>query len=330
MKPVLTADMTAGMGLDAATLDALKAKAQRSPREALAAAATQFEALFVQQLLKSMREALPQDGTMSSDSMRAYTAMFDSQLAQEIAKRGLGLGKMLERQLSSAVSRTEKPAGAAQASSADPTTSATTGIGARQPAAKPSAAPTSAPAADSSGSALDVPHHVKAFIDAMRPHAEAAARMIGIPANLLLAQAGLETGWGRHQPQGTDGTASHNLFGVKAGARWNGAVALSSTTEYVAGALTRTVEKFRSYASYTDAFADFAKLLTGNTRYAGAVANAHDAAAYARGLQQGGYATDPHYAAKLTRAISMVASHDPAAPVSQVSAGIADKRLNHA
>jgi flagellar protein FlgJ len=151
-----------------------------------------------------------------------------------------------------------------------------------------------------------LPRNVQSFIERMRPHAEAAARSIGIPAELLLAQAGLETGWGRAQPRAGDGSASHNLFGIKAGAGWTGAVAASSTTEYVAGALVRTVERFRSYGSYTEAFHDFARLITGNARYAAAVENAGDPVAYARGLQRGGYATDPQYADKLVAAFEKV------------------------
>src|SRR5947207_1620906 len=103
MRPLPAGDVAAGLSLDAGALAQLKLQAQRSPKNALTAAASQFEALFVQNLLKAMREALPQDGPMSSDSMRAYTGMFDAQLAQEIAKRGLGLGKMLERQLAPAL-----------------------------------------------------------------------------------------------------------------------------------------------------------------------------------------------------------------------------------
>jgi flagellar protein FlgJ len=165
-----------------------------------------------------------------------------------------------------------------------------------------------------------MPANVRAFVEKMRPHAEAAARVVGVPADLLLAQAGLETGWGRSQPKAADGAASHNLFGIKAGRSWDGAVAVASTTEYVAGAFVRTVEKFRSYGSYTEAFQDFGRLITGNARYAGAVARTGDPVAYAKSLQQGGYATDPHYAEKLVRAIRLVAGQAGAPPSAQVMA----------
>ncbi|MGA8034271.1 MAG: flagellar assembly peptidoglycan hydrolase FlgJ, partial [Casimicrobiaceae bacterium] len=175
---------------------------------------------------------------------------------------------------------------------------------------------------------------VRNFVETMRPHAEAAARAVGIPVDLLLAQAGLETGWGRRQPKAADGSASHNLFGIKAGAGWKGSTALAATTEYVAGAMVRTVDRFRAYGSYAEAFQDFAKLIAGSSRYATAVAGAGDPVAYAKGLQRGGYATDPQYADKLVHAIRMVASHGPdiaanigatvpAVPASQVVARVA-------
>jgi flagellar protein FlgJ len=175
----------------------------------------------------------------------------------------------------------------------------------------------------------NVPANVRSFVDRMRPFAEAAARAVGVPADLLLAQAGLETGWGRSQPKTTDGTASHNLFGIKAGRGWNGAVSVASTTEYVAGAIVRTVDKFRSYASYTDAFQDFGRLLTRSGRYASAVAQADDPVAYAKGLQRGGYATDPQYADKLLRALKLVAAHGTGAPA-QVMAQSAVNRTDEA
>ena len=146
---------------------------------------------------------------------------------------------------------------------------------------------------------------MQAFVDKLRPHAEKAAAALGVPAQLLIAQAGLETGWGRSQPRNADGSASHNLFGMKAGRRWTGATIAAATTEFVQGAAVRTVEKFRAYGSYADAFNDLTRVL-GNRRYSDALANAADPAAYAKSLQRAGYATDPAYADKLTRAIQRV------------------------
>jgi flagellar protein FlgJ len=122
----------------------------------------------------------------------------------------------------------------------------------------------------------------------------------------MLGQAALESGWGKREIRAADGTPSHNLFGVKAGANWKGSVVETVTTEYVNGVAQKSVEKFRAYSSYADAFRDYANLLRNNPRYAGVVAQAAqgiDAAGFAQGLQKAGYATDPNYADKLTRVI---------------------------
>jgi flagellar protein FlgJ len=166
-----------------------------------------------------------------------------------------------------------------------------------------------ATAARIAAGAASLPETARGFIEKMRPHAEAVAQAAGIPVSFLLAQAALETGWGRHQPRSADGASSNNLFGIKAGSSWTGAKAVAATTEYVAGKAVTALESFRAYASHTEAFQDFARLIRGNPRYAGVVANAGDAAAYARSLQQAGYATDPRYAEKLTRTIEAVARH---------------------
>lgn len=303
------------LALDANALAGLKQQARVAPERALAAAATQFEALFMQMLLKSMREALPQDGPLASETTKQYTAMFDQQIAQQLAKKGIGIADMLVKQLSRTTPAADAPpvAGAPAAREpAIPSVSRALDLGSARPAAAPAAAPATAPAAG--GSAL--PASVRAFVDTLRPYAEAVARTARIPAELLLGQAGLESGWGRHQPQAADGAPSHNLFGIKAGASWTGPVVEAATTEYVDGQKVTKVERFRAYGSYTEAFADFAKLIGGSPRYAPALANAGDAAAYARSMQRAGYATDPLYAAKLTRAIETAARRTQAVPAS--------------
>ena len=118
----------------------------------------------------------------------------------------------------------------------------------------------------------------------------------------MVAQAALETGWGKSEPRGPNGRPSFNLFGIKAGRSWSGPVVEASTTEIVDGQPQRQVERFRAYASYAEAFNDYARLLTANPRYAAVLGN-QDAGGFARALQQAGYATDPMYAAKLERII---------------------------
>lgn len=141
------------------------------------------------------------------------------------------------------------------------------------------------------------------FIQNMLPHAQAASTASGIPAKFMIGQAALESGWGKHEIKTNSGSSSHNLFGIKADANWKGKVVNSTTTEYVNGVKQTKVEKFRAYDSYSDAFKDYAKLISENPRYQQAMNNTHDASAYAHALQRAGYATDPQYGKKLTQVI---------------------------
>lgn len=141
------------------------------------------------------------------------------------------------------------------------------------------------------------------FIQSMLPHAQAASSASGIPAKFMIGQAALESGWGKHEIKTGNGTSSHNLFGIKADANWKGKVVSSATTEYINGVKQTRVEKFRAYDSYSDAFKDYAKLISQNPRYQQAMNNTHDASAYAHALQRAGYATDPQYGKKLTQVI---------------------------
>jgi flagellar protein FlgJ len=142
----------------------------------------------------------------------------------------------------------------------------------------------------------------QSFIHGVWPHATAASRQTGIPPHFLVAHAALESGWGRAEPRFVDGRASHNLFGIKAGRNWQGAVVAAPTTEYVNGVAEQRVERFRAYGSYAEAFQDYAQLMAKSPRYAEVVAS-RDAGSFARGLQRAGYATDPLYASKLERII---------------------------
>lgn len=285
-----------GLALDAQALTGLREQAKNAPGTALKAAATQFEGLFLSMVLKSMREALPQDDPLESESTRAYTGMLDQQLALSLAKKGTGLADVLVKQLSGGMTTS---AGATKGAAATTVPAAK-----EQSAAPPPASGTTPATGKTHASAPTVQEKIQTFLDKMRPHAEAASKATGLPANFMIGQAALETGWGKSEPKAKDGTASHNLFGVKANANWKGATVDAVTTEFVHGKAMRVVQKFRAYASYTEAFADFARMLRGNARYAQVVANGKDAAAYAQGLQQAGYATDPNYAQKLEKVIS--------------------------
>ncbi|HZN23167.1 MAG TPA: flagellar assembly peptidoglycan hydrolase FlgJ [Burkholderiales bacterium] len=274
----------ASLALDPRSLERLRADAGKAPEKALRDASKQFEVLFVNMLLKSMREAAPQNGPLDSDQTRMYTSMLDQQLAQTMSARGIGLADVMARQLS----RGGTPAVDAAASSEAP----------KQPSE-------AAPAAETDLSPPTVRRNARArrFVDKMWPHAVEASRATGIPAQFILGQAALESGWGTREIRGVDGQPTHNLFGIKAGRSWKGNASNTATTEFVQGAKQRVVEKFRSYDSYAEAFRDYANMLKNNPRYAQALEAGNDAAAFARGLQQAGYATDPAYASKLTRVI---------------------------
>ncbi len=141
----------------------------------------------------------------------------------------------------------------------------------------------------------------------MQRHAAAAQRVeqaSGIPSAFMLGQAGHETGWGRSEINMADGSPSHNLFGIKATGGWTGKVAEITTTEYINGAAQKVVARFRAYDSYEDSMRDYARLITQSPRYAQASQQTDSAQAYATGLQKAGYATDPNYASKLSRAIN--------------------------
>jgi flagellar protein FlgJ len=147
-----------------------------------------------------------------------------------------------------------------------------------------------------------VPPGARDFVTRVWPHAQEVSRATGIPAHFMVAQAALETGWGKSEPRTADGRPSNNLFGLKAGRNWTGAVVEATTTEFVNGTPKRQTERFRAYGSYADAFRDYAALLQGSPRYA-AVLGTQNAGDFARGLQRAGYATDPMYSAKLERII---------------------------
>ena len=281
---VTPADLSTSFALDVNSVERLKLEARTPSREALKKTAQQFEALFMNMMLKSMREAGPQDGLFDSSETRTYTAMLDQQLSQKLASRGFGLADVLVRQLSV----TLPPAG---------TDAGADGVAAAMPAPG-SAAPTAAPA-DAPALPADAPRHVQDFARRLWPHAQEAAAATGIPAGFLIGQAALESGWGRAEIRGADGAPSYNLFGIKAGPGWQGRSVAVTTTEYVDGRAQRVVANFRAYDSYADAFRDYAALLRANPRYREVIAQGQDIAGFAQGLQRAGYATDPNYAAKL-------------------------------
>jgi len=272
---------SATLAADARGLDALRRNAGQDPKSAAREAAKQFEALFMGELMKTMRASTQASGLMDNSATKLGTEMLDAQLVNRMAGRPGSLSEVIARQLERQMALVPGPVpSSGTANTSLPVVSA----------------PGAVPKVPEKGAAGFVQQHSRA--------AEAASAETGIPAQFMLAQAALETGWGRREIIGRDGSNSHNLFGIKAGADWKGPTVDVTTTEYVAGQPRRMVQTFRAYANAAESFADYARLMKDSPRYAQVVAKATDARQFAMGLQQAGYATDPAYADKLGKVIN--------------------------
>jgi flagellar protein FlgJ len=155
------------------------------------------------------------------------------------------------------------------------------------------------------------------FVQALLPAATAAGQKLGVDPQTLIAHAALETGWGKNMPRNADGSCSYNLFGIKAGSSWQGPVANATTTEYVGGVAGRESANFRSYASPEACLNDYASMLASKPRYGAALGTGSDVTAFASGLQRGGYATDPHYASKLSSVARQMQGSTPEAIIAR-------------
>lgn len=289
------------LAIDSKGLDSLRRSARENSPEALKTAAKQFEALFLNMVMKSMREATPQEGIFDNDQSRMYTSMLDQQLSQHLSNRGVGLADVLIQQLSRSLAPQNLPDNEASLSQIYEGASVET----RKPSSwQPAALQSMELSSVGVKTDSSQPAHVQTFLDRLGGHAEEASRTTGIPAKFMLGQAALESGWGKKEIRGIDGSTSHNLFGIKATGGWKGRVVEAMTTEYIDGVAHKRIEKFRAYDSYADSFRDYANLLRNNPRYQNVLANATDLNSFAQGLQRAGYATDPQYAAKLTRIIT--------------------------
>jgi len=327
---------------DFGSLSALKrdARADGQNLKTLRAAAQQFESLFTDMMLKSMRQASIGDSMTGSDTVDMYQGMFDQQIALQMSKgKGIGLADMLVQQLS----RTglSKPTAAAPDStdSAAPVgrvldkpfpsvTNPTSSTSQVTPASNESDKESGNAAAakpDLQTTANWPPSTPEEFVQTLLPCAQDAAKQLGVDPATLVAHAALETGWGKHMPTNADGSTSFNLFGIKASQSWQGQSTGATTLEYEQGVAVKRVAQFRSYDSPADCFGDYAKLLGNSSRYSGARNRGDNAHQFAQSLQQGGYATDPLYASKL-RAVAGVVRAINTAPiqVAQVGAGSVD------
>ncbi len=282
------------LAADAQSLGKLKLDAGSSTPESIQEAAKQFESLFMKELIKSMRDANAsmKSGLTDNAGSDLGSDLLDQQFAVQMSGQPGGLSQLIAAQLT-------RQAAEQKAAS-------------QGPSANPAAAPVSKaiptdPARNVGGvgktSRAPMAHQVE-FVNKLSAAAAQVEKDTGIPAGYMIGQAGHETAWGQHEIRHKGGAPSFNLFGIKATPGWSGKVAEVTTTEYVNGVAEKKVAKFRAYGSYEESFKDYAKLVGDSPRYAKARLQTSSPQAFASGLQKAGYATDPDYAAKLSRAIN--------------------------
>jgi flagellar protein FlgJ len=283
-----TSSFNNALAADAQSLGNLKMEAGRQTPEAIKETAKQLESLFMKELLKSMRDASAslKSGMLDNAGSDLGSDLLDQQLSVKMSGQPGGLSELiaaqLTRQMGTLPDASPKPASTVLTPAAEP---------ARQvsPLGKSSKAPTAGQ---------------MEFVNKLSDAAAKAEQASGIPAGYMIGQAGHETAWGQREIRNNGGSPSFNVFGIKATGGWSGKVAEVTTTEYKDGVAQKMVAKFRSYGSYEEAFKDYAKLVGDSPRYAQAKLQTSSPQAFASGLQKAGYATDPEYAAKLSRAIN--------------------------
>lgn len=283
---------------DMGRLSDLKRDVKKDPEgtEQQKQVAKQFEALFLQMMVKRMREATPKEGLFDSQQTQMLQSMADEQLALHLATPGIGLSQSILAQMQQG-----KPAeisdDAVRAIGQGGDLDFRTG-GSREVSALLNVMRNNRASDRALAAAEGAPEHVVDFVSKMSRAANLASQQSGVPARLIMGQAALESGWGQREIKHPDGSASYNLFGIKAGASWKGKVVNVLTTEYEDGVAKKVTQPFRAYASYEESFADYARLIGNSPRYE-AVTQARNEVDAARKIQDAGYATDPRYAQKL-------------------------------
>ncbi|MCU7906857.1 MAG: flagellar assembly peptidoglycan hydrolase FlgJ [Candidatus Thiodiazotropha sp. (ex Epidulcina cf. delphinae)] len=282
---------------DFSGLAALKRQAREDQAGSAEQVARQFESLFVQMMVKQMRQAGFGGGIFDSQSTRFAQDMYDQQLSVHLSeRRGIGMLQMLRSRLGRQAGEDEVERSGLADYRRHPTRMAGEYLpkGLKNPEAL-----------QDHGDASRLPtgefNSPERFVQSLWSAAEQAATELGLPTEALLAQAALETGWGGQVMQGSDGRSSHNLFGIKADLRWQGERVRRETLEYQGDVAVRRRENFRTYTGFEESFQDYVAFLKGNPRYTEALRNTHDTTAYFKALQDAGYATDPDYAQKILR-----------------------------
>jgi len=313
--------------LDTHNLDSLRKRALGNDETALKEVAKQFESLFTNMLMKSMREAnaaFETDSPMNNNYTQFYRDMQDKQMAADMSQTGsLGLADVIVKQLSnnggnympaSSLDGDSNPLKNLQAAKTG--TAVDKLVEDKSAAAVPAIDDEGNPIGDSKQAGATLPTADKSrqmqfnspeeFVASLAPFADSVAKRLNVSPDVLLAQAALETGWGKKVSTDNKGDSSHNLFNIKADKRWQGETTSVDTLEFTDGVAKREKHQFRSYENFQSSFNDFANFLQSGDRYSEALRNSADSAQFLNGLQDAGYATDPNYAAK----IQNVMKHD--------------------
>jgi flagellar protein FlgJ len=285
--------------LNALRQDALKSGGdQQASNEALKKAAEHFESIFTQMLMKSMRQANEamedKNSPFNSSGVKFFQEMHDQQLSLELSKKGsLGLADLIVKQLSPNVDG-YKPSTVlrndAQLPMQKPSSESLPEFIRRQPE------PVQKAEKSVEQPNFDSP---ESFISSMWEHAKTAAQKIGLNPAVMIAQAALETGWGKHVIPKQDGGSSFNLFNIKADRSWQGEHAKKMTLEFEQGLPVKKQANFRAYDSIKESINDYVDFLQSNPRYSKALNNVDKPEQYLDDLQKAGYATDPNYAQKI-------------------------------
>ncbi len=299
------------------SLAQLKSKGRDDSPEAIREAARQFESVFVKMMLKSMRDAnaaIIDEPLFDSQQMDMYRDMYDDQLSLHLSSSGSGLGltDVLVQQLTGnpgASVQSKKPehlfnpivVSKAQAYITKPEQSkeiASTGMDSEKPGPtlEKSIVEEVSTVSEERGPDFSTP---VAFVHSLWGYAEKAAKRLQMDPKVLIAQAALETGWGKHVMRTDQGASSNNLFGIKANHDWEGKNIQVNSLELENGSLSKKSSAFRVYNSYADSFTDYTRFITSKTRYQNARDAASDPEKYMQELQSAGYATDPDYAQKI-------------------------------
>jgi len=297
---------------DFSGINTMRAQARVDPQSSLKQVAKQFEGIFIQMMLKSMRDASMGDDIFDSDQSRLYRDMFDKQIALDMANgKGIGIAEAMVRQLEKNVPSKTPARAHSQISSGYFEHSNRTGNanGKILPQAQSNEVYANSQIrgiekyGDSHSSEYNEDttkfNSPEEFTNYILPFAEDAAKELGVSPLVLVSQAALETGWGKAVIRHRDGESSHNLFNIKADSRWDGERVSKSTLEYHNGIAKYENASFRSYDSFADSFDDYVDFLRTNHRYSTALQHSGDDEIFIKDLHQAGYATDPNYADKI-------------------------------